>query len=324
MAVYALVALALIAVSGTGPAQPPIGPLPDGVATIVAKMAERPVQFTSFSSPRDKGQWVDGRVWNPRKRAFLRAGGEVTVSPDERWQATLVRTRPGNSQPKVHLLDRKSGHTTKILLPVSTDRSRPGNHLITRWPTWSPNGRRLLLNVFEPGYAPRSEGIVLIDVPSMKSRFVQIKRALITGAGFQWTRDGEGVVVRWGKNGKSSIRQYDLKGALQRTWHVGGRPASQGQGTFSPSGRRFVTACTTAERSACVWDTKTGKSVTRIKLATSLTWTSVLGWYDERHLLAPTRQGVGIVDLRGHVVETLVKVSDRQGFWPRFDARGNG
>ncbi|MFG6194315.1 hypothetical protein [Nonomuraea sp. JJY05] len=209
------------------------------------------------------------------------------MSPDGRRQTTLVRTPPGHSQPTVHLLDRRSGHTTKIPLSVSTDPSRPGNHLITRWPTWSPDGRRLLLNVFEAGYAPRSEGIVLIDVPSMKSRFLQIRKAWLTGSSFQWTRDGKGVVVRWGKSGKSSIRHYDLKGVLQRTWHVAGRPASQGQGTFTPSGRRFVTSCMTAERSACVWDTKTGKAVTRIELGISPAWTSVLGWYDERPCSPP-------------------------------------
>ncbi|MEV0387391.1 hypothetical protein [Nonomuraea sp. NPDC050643] len=189
------------------------------------------------------------------------------------------------------------------------------------WPTWSPDGRTLLVNVFEPGSEPRSEGIVLIDVPSLKPRFVRIEKALITVGGFQWTHDSKGVVVRWGKNGKSSIRQYDLKGAVKRTWKVRGRPASHGLGTFAPSGRRFLTACHSLESSACVWDTATGKAVTRIKVANRF---PVFGWYDEKHLLLPVRDGFGVVDLKGKVVETLVKVGRRENFYPRFDARAKG
>lgn len=158
--------------------------------------------------------------------------------------------------------------------------------------------------------------------PSLKPRFVRIENALITVGGFQWTRDGKGVVVRWGKNGKSSIRQYDLKGAVKRTWHVRGRPAAQGLGTFTPSGRRFVTACTSPERAACVWDTATGKAVTRVKPAFSPYRGPVIGGYDERHLLAPTSDGFGIVDLKGKVVETLIKVSKKNHFYPYFEARG--
>ncbi|GAA1686192.1 hypothetical protein GCM10009733_098580 [Nonomuraea maheshkhaliensis] len=78
-----------------------------------------------------------------------------------------------------------------------------------------------------------------IDVPSPRPRFVRIEKALITVGGFLRTRDGKGLVVRWGKNGRTSVRRYDLKGAVERTWHVRGRPVGHGLGTFSPSGRRF-------------------------------------------------------------------------------------
>ncbi|MEU8377693.1 hypothetical protein [Streptosporangium sp. NPDC048865] len=245
------------------------------------------------------------------------------MSPDERWTATL--TEPARSgRPAVAFADNRSGARRNVELPVPADPEQEGRYLRTLWPTWSPDGRRLLLNVFEPGFEPRSEGIVLIDVPTLKARFVRIENALITVGGFQWTRDGKGVVVRWGKNGKSSVRRYDLTGAVKRTWHVRGRPAAQGQGTFTPSGRRFVTACTSLEKSACVWDTATGKAVTRIKLASSPVWSPVLGWYDERHLLAPTPGGVGIVDLRGKVVETLLKAPEKRGIHLRFEARGRG
>lgn len=217
--------------------------------------------------------------------------------------------------------DRENDRETEVVLPVPPDPKRQRRHLNTIWPTWSPDGRHLLLNVFEPGFEPRSAGIVLIEIPTLKPRFVRIEKALITVGGFQWTRDGKGVVVRWGKNGKSSIRQYDLKGAVKRTWHVRGRPAAQGQGTFTPSGRRFVTACTYLEKAACVWDTATGKAVTRVNLAFSSSWRPVMGWYDENHLLAPTDQGIGIVNLKGKVVETLIKVSKNDHFYPHFEAR---
>ncbi|MEU4227736.1 hypothetical protein AB0F17_25890 [Nonomuraea sp. NPDC026600] len=310
-------ALAMTAALAPAPAQPPVGKLPGTSAKVVAKMAGRPIQFTSYSTPSLKK-----RVWDPAKRAFVETEGEVAVSPDERWTATLDARPPG--APRMAFVDRESGDRTNVELPVPADPEQEGQYLRTLWPTWSPDGRHLLLNVFEPGYEPRSEGIVLIDVPTLKARFVRIENALITVGGFQWTRDGEGVVVRWGKNGKSAIRQYDLTGAVKRTWHVRGRPAAQGQGTFTPSGRRFVTACMPLEKSACVWDTATGKAVTRIKLAFSPVWSPVVGWYDERHLLAPTREGVGIVDLKGKVVETLLKVPKKQDLYLRFEARGKG
>ncbi|MFI7704996.1 hypothetical protein [Nonomuraea sp. NPDC049480] len=47
----------------------------------------------------------------------------------------------------------------------------------------------------------------------------------------------------------------------------------------------------------------------------------MIGWYDERHLLAPTSDGFGIVDLKGKVVETLIKVSKKNHFNPHFEAR---
>ncbi|MFD1538894.1 hypothetical protein [Nonomuraea guangzhouensis] len=315
-------AMAMTAALGTALAQPPVGKLPGTSAKIVAKMAGRPIQLTSYSTPSTRPPFAM-RVWDPAKRAFVETEGDVAVSPDERWTATLARTRPPG-KPTMTFVDRESGDRTNVELPVPADPAQEGQYLQTLWPTWSPDGRHLLLNVFEAGSEPRSEGIVLIDVPTLKARFVRIENALITVGGFQWTRDGKGVVVRWGKNGKSAIRQYDLTGAVKRTWHVRGRPADQGQGTFTPSGRRFVTACMSLETSACVWDTATGKAVTRIKLGFSPVWSPVLGWYDERHLLAATSKGVGIVDLKGKVVETLLTVPKKQGLYLRFEARGKG
>ncbi|MFC4011253.1 hypothetical protein ACFOY2_28780 [Nonomuraea purpurea] len=316
-------ALALAATLGAPPAQPPTGKLPGTQATIVAKMAGRPIQFTSYGAPTP-GRPHDGSwAWDPAKRAFVAADGTLSVSPDERWAALLHETR-GLGVPKVTVTDRETGERTEIELPVPQDPTRENGYLQTLWPTWSPDGRHLLLNVFEAGGEPRSAGIVLIETPTLKPRFVRIDKALITVGGFQWTRDGKGVVVRWGKNGRTSIRQYDLEGAVKRTWHVRGRPVAQGQGTFTPSGRRFVTACMSLESSACVWDTATGKAVTRVKLPSSPVWGSVLGWYDERRLIAATGKGVGVIDLKGKVVETLVTLGKNQHFYPRFEARGKG
>jgi hypothetical protein len=61
-------------------------------------------------------------------------------------------------------------------------------------------------------------------------------------------------------------------------------------------------------------------AVTRIKVAFSPMWGAVLGWYDERHLLAPVPGGFGVVDLKGRVVETLVKVGKNQRIHPSFTA----
>lgn len=223
-------------------------------------MSGRPVQLTySSSSPRRRPTaWS----WSPARRAFVKADGDVTVSPGGRWEAVLLNQRYPDRRPSVRFTDRESGKKTEVELPVAEDPERGSGYLNTLWPTWSPDGRTLLVNVFEPGFEPRSAGVVLIDVPSLRPRFVRIEKALITVGGFQWTRDSKGLVVRWGKNGRTSVRRYDLEGAVERTRHVRGRPVGHGLGTFSPSGRRFVTACTSLERSACVWDTATGRAVT--------------------------------------------------------------
>ncbi|SEK42597.1 hypothetical protein [Nonomuraea pusilla] len=298
--------------------QPRPGRLPGASASVVANLAGRPVQLTSYSTLGDRG--LSAWNWAPARRAFVRGEDPVTVSPDERWEAILRRDTRAASV--VRFRDRKTGRTSDVELPVPVEHTEHGDqYLDTLWPTWSPDGRRLLVNVFAPGSEPRSEGVVLIDVPSLEPRFVRIEKALITVGGFQWTRDGEGVVVRWGRNGSSSVRLYDLDGQVRRTWHVRGRPAGQGLGTFTPSGRRFVTACTALEQAACVWDTATGKAVTRIRLAFNEKWGTVLGWYDENRLLASTKDGVGVVDLRGEVVETLLKADGKENFHASFTAR---
>ncbi|YCK34735.1 TolB family protein [Actinomadura sp. ATCC 39365] len=311
-----IVNLAVAPALAAAPAQPPVGALPGSGASVVAKLSGRPVQLSSYGTAAPGGQWA----WNPAKGVWTRVDGAVSVSPDERRQVRLA-DRAGGA-PKVTFLDRRSGKESEVELPVPEDPEREGQYLRTLWPTWSPDGRRLLLNVFEPGGEPRSAGIVLIDVPSLEARFVRIEKALITVGGFQWTHDGKGVAVRWGKNGSSAVRRYDLTGAVTRTWHVRGRPAASGLGTFSPSGRRFVTACTSLEKAACVWDTRTGRAVTQVKLAFSPVWGPTLGWYDERHLLAPVKDGVGVVDLTGRVVETLVKAGKKTTLYPHFERRG--
>ncbi|WP_043632522.1 TolB family protein [Nonomuraea candida] len=314
--------LALTAVLGAPPAQPDAGTkLPGTDARFGVDMTGRPVQLGSYSVFTNGRPPQQNWAWSPAKRKFVKAEGPVTVSPGGQWQAEL-RQRRGPAEPvTVRFTDRKSGRETDVELPVPPDPRNGDMPLHTLWPTWSPDGSRLLLNVFASGNEPRSAGVVLVEVPALEARFVRIEKALITVGGFQWTRDGDGLVVRWGKNGKSSIRQYDLTGAVKRTWHVRGRPVPHGLGTFSPSGRRFVTACTSLEKSACVWDTATGKAVTRIKIAFSPVWGPVLGWYDEKHLLAPVRDGIGVVDLKGRAVETLVKVGKKQHLYPWFDAR---
>ncbi|GAA3210164.1 hypothetical protein GCM10020216_013840 [Nonomuraea helvata] len=247
---------------------------------------------------------------------------ETAVSPDGRWTvAHLTFTEPGKD--RLRIIDRKTGKSRDIEIELTeyTPSTENGGtqYPQMRWPRWSPDGKKLLFTVSLARQDDRSAGVLILDLPDFTPRFIKIHKALVTVGGFEWNQDGTRFLVRHGRLGSTTVRLYDLQGKAVKEYQVRGRPGGDGRGVFSPSGKRFVTACLPLEKAACVWDAATGKAVTRLPVVAGARPTT-LGWYDEKHLLISTAAGIGIVDLKGRVTETLLKLGKSSEIYPHFGA----
>jgi WD40 repeat protein len=336
--VSALVLTTTTATAAAPPPQPTRGPLPGvtertgdgqfgkGQAAVVADLNGRPIQLTSYTTVdmRNHGGPFTLWTWQPDRRRFIKSDyGDFAVSPDGRWTVARLQSReePGN---RLRILDRTTGKSRDVAIqltdytPAETDNGGT-QYPQMRWPRWSPDGKKLLFTVSLARQGDRSAGVLILDVPDLTPRFVKIHKALVTVGGFEWNQDGTRFLVRHGRLGSTTVRLYDLQGKATKEYQVRGRPGGDGRGVFSPSGKRFVTACLPLEKAACVWDASTGKAVTRLPIVSSGRPTT-LGWYDEKHLLITTRAGVGIVDLKGRVTETLLKLGKKSEIFPHFSA----
>ncbi|MGN9837546.1 TolB family protein [Nonomuraea sp. H19] len=319
--------------------QPTKGPLPGvterkgndqvgkGQAAVVADLNGRPVQFTSYSTVnfQTRGNPFVLWAWQPDRRRFIKTDyGEVAVSPDGRWTVAHLESPREPGKDRLRILDRTTGKSRDVAIQLTeytpADTENGGiQYPQMRWPRWSPDGRKLLFTVSLARQGDRSAGVLILDLPDFTPRFIKIHKALVTVGGFEWNHDGTRFLVRHGRLGGTTVRLYDLQGKAAREYQVRGRPGGDGRGVFSPSGKRFVTACLPLEKAACVWDAVTGKAVTRLPIVAGARPTT-LGWYDEKHLLISTAAGIGIVDLKGRVTETLLKLGKKSEIYPHFSA----
>ncbi|MFI6744295.1 TolB family protein [Nonomuraea sp. NPDC050451] len=325
--------------AAAAPPQPTKGTLPGvtvrtgdgtagkGQAAVVADLNGRPVQFTSYTTTDFQAQrnpftlWA----WQPDRRRFVKTEyGELAVSPDGRWTVAHLESPREPGKDRLRITDRKTGTSRDIEIelteysPVSTENGGT-QYPQMRWPRWSPDGKKLLFTVSLARQGDRSAGVLILDLPDFTPRFIKIHKALVTVGGFEWNQDGTRFLVRHGRLGSTTVRLYDLQGKAAKEHQVRGRPGGDGRGVFSPSGKRFVTACLPLEKAACVWDAATGKAVTRLPIVAGARPTT-LGWYDEKHLLISTAAGIGIIDLKGRVTETLLKLGRRSEIYPHFSA----
>ncbi|MBB5776919.1 PD40 domain-containing protein [Nonomuraea jabiensis] len=321
------------------PAQPTKGPLPGvtertrdgqvgkGQAVVVADLNGRPVQFTSYGTtdlqPRRNPftLWA----WQPDRRRFVKTDyAELAVSPDGRWTVAHLESPGEPGKDRLRITDRKTGKSQDLDIELTeytpADTGNGGTRYPQmRWPRWSPDGKKLLFTVSLARQDDRSAGVLILDLPDFAPRFIKIHKALVTVGGFEWNQDGTRFLVRHGRLGSTTVRLYDLQGEAAKEYEVRGRPGGDGRGVFSPSGKRFVTACLPLEKAACVWDAATGKAVTRLPVVAGARPTT-LGWYDEKHLLISTAAGIGIMDLKGRVTETLLKLGRNSAIYPHFSA----
>ncbi|MFI7152692.1 hypothetical protein ACIBO2_47895 [Nonomuraea sp. NPDC050022] len=321
------------------PPQPTRGPLPGvtertgdgqfgkGQAAVVADLNGRPIQLASYTTVdmQNHGGPFALWAWQPDRRRFIKSDyADSAVSPDGRWTVGRLESREELGKSRLRILDRTTGKSRDVAIqptdytPAESDNGGT-QYPQMRWPRWSPDGKKLLFTVSLARQGDRSAGVLILDLPDFTPRFIKIHKALVTVGGFEWNNDGTRFLVRHGRLGSTTVRLYDLQGKATKEYQVRGRPGGDGRGAFSPSGKRFVTACLPLEKAACVWDAATGKAVTRLPIVSSGRATT-LGWYDEKHLLISTMAGVGIVDLKGRVTETLLKLGKKSEIYPHFSA----
>ncbi|MEO3863140.1 serine/threonine-protein kinase [Acrocarpospora sp. B8E8] len=180
----------------------------------------------------------------------------------------------------------------------------------TERPTWSRDGKQLLLTALSDG---KPSGFVLIDMATQRATLVDTDDETTGGeVGYAWLPDGTGVAVgyqpeRDGKTGHG-VRFRGLDGAERKGMHWVGE--MYGRRMFAPSGRHFVTYCPSGG-TFCVWDSATGVRLASIGIFYEDGFLS--GWYDDAHLIVadPREKTHKIVamDLRGRSPRVLAEIS---------------
>ncbi|GAA0396576.1 hypothetical protein Acor_49400 [Acrocarpospora corrugata] len=180
----------------------------------------------------------------------------------------------------------------------------------TERPTWSRDGKRLLLTALADG---RPTGFVLIDLATQKAALVDTDDES-TGGEFQyaWLPDGTGVAIGYQveRDGKArhGIRFRGLDGTVLRSMHWVGE--SYGRRMFSPSGDRFVTICPSGG-TFCLWDSTTGVRLSSIGIF--YTDGALTGWFDDAHLIVSDPREktnkIVTVDQRGRFPRVLAEIA---------------
>ncbi|MFC4530671.1 serine/threonine protein kinase [Sphaerisporangium dianthi] len=221
---------------------------------------------------------------------------EPVMSPGGEWVALNPWVKFQNSDTdRVKFLNLRTNESFAV-----TTVKKPSR---TMFPTWSRDGRRLLMSVVnEKGELVT--GFAVIDVVARTATVVDAQYSDAIGLPFTFTPTGE--VARGYSGSKSNgIDFYDMSGKVARTMHWVGAPRDLDW--YSPSGLQFVTICPNKD-DICVWDARTGdRKATVPGLSDD---GNLLGWFGEDHLLVqePTKKGkaqIKIMDFLGRVKRVL-------------------
>ncbi len=284
-----------------------------------------PVLLTSYQVPNGKETVSYARA--PGEKAkFEQTGGNhivAAVSPGGRWLVTINEFYfVESSRQVISFTDRTTG--SRFSVPAL------GTPYYTQSPTWSRDGNRVLLTVFDRSGGTASvhvKGFLIIDVGTRQTRFVQtaneedIKAFLAKPADsrpagfFRWTPDGAGVSALYiTPEGRVGVRFWDLSGRVTRSMHWVG-PTIGFTDPFSPSGKLFTTTGCVKNSATCVRDTATGARQATVPAPPGA---FLLNWYDESHLVVGYWSGKNqyravVVDLQGKEVRLLAEVKAPKG-----------
>ena len=231
---------------------------------------------------------------------------DVVVSPDGRFEAGRPK-RYVDGFAVVELVDRRTGEVRSI-----NTVEKPFFYVS---PRWSADGGRLLLTMRE-GTRPgdrRTLGFIVVDVAAGTARIRRLDDDSIRDGEFFWTGDQSQVLTRFTDGSAEGLRFYDLDGRVVRESTEPGRMYHRPLGPFSPSGGSFVARCPEGEPGVCVWETSGWTRTATVRASCD----SILGWYDDSHLLCWVHRGddlrVSVIDLHGRTLRTLLKGTLREG-----------
>ena len=328
VAVVLAVASVLVALNGRGGgAVPPDGTPTSAAGTPAAAVpaeglaeTEPPgLRATVYEHPGDR-IWLAGyavRHGNEDQVHYVRGSRtgpfgrvdrywDVVVSPDGRFEAGRPK-RYVDGFAVVELVDRRTGEVRSI-----NTVEKPFFYVS---PRWSADGGRLLLTMRE-GTRPgdrRTLGFIVVDVAAGTARIRRLDDDSIRDGEFFWTGDQSQVLTRFTDGSAEGLRFYDLDGRVVRESTEPGRMYHRPLGPFSPSGGSFVARCPEGEPGVCVWETSGWTRTATVRASCD----SILGWYDDSHLLCWVHRGddlrVSVIDLHGRTLRTLLKGTLREG-----------
>jgi WD40 repeat protein len=246
---------------------------------------------------------------------------ESLVSPNGRYLAGRPDDYTSDGYDSILIADRQAGSSFR----VKTVR-KPLDASIR---AWSKDSSKILLNLNKKLKNEQGKevwttlGFAVVDVAGndvaqSKTRMVNVADDSIRDSDFGWDGAEQGVVIVYGED--KGLRFFDAAGKPTRDLPGVGPLAAGTLDLFSPSGRKFVTACPGDDDSDhCLWDAGTGKQIRRVTSDCD----KVLGWYDESHLYCwendnGAHDEVRVVASDGKLLRRLLESPDEKELAPYF------
>ncbi|WP_433369041.1 protein kinase domain-containing protein [Streptosporangium sp. CA-115845] len=271
--------------------------------------------ITIHESDKDPIKLTSYNVWKGDVRhSYIRKAGTNGFVKDE--SHAYYRLNPAGTQALavnryydsdnyevVSIVDHKTGTKSEIKIAKKPT--------VSLYPRWSPDGTKGLVTLYETiKEDTRVYGYAIIDIATEKASVVRVKEKDIGDWSYFWRNDSRAVGAWAVTKDTKHIRFYDLRGTVLQTLLDVGDPIWVEGDHVSPSGTLMVTYCEeTAE--ICLRSTDAdAKLKVRIPFATD----RVLGWYDDRHIVAWRRKSIGhealVVDFKGKVKRVLAASTD--------------
>ncbi|MEU0479659.1 serine/threonine-protein kinase [Streptosporangium sp. NPDC006013] len=271
--------------------------------------------ITIHESDKDPIKLTSYNVWKGDVRhSYIRKAGTNAFVKDESHAyyrlnpagthaLAVNRYYSSDNYEVVSIVDHKTGTKSEIKIA-----KRP---TISLYPRWSPDGTKGLVTLFETiKENPRVYGYAIIDIATKKASVVRVTEKDIGDWSYFWRNDSRAVGAWAVTEDTKRIRFYDLRGTVLQTLLDVGDPIWVEGDHLNPSGTLMVTYC---EETAEICLRSTGadaKLQARIPFATG----RILGWYDDRHIVAWRRQSAGyealVVDFKGKVKRVLAASTD--------------